>query len=100
MSAFATYGKITAQPGKRDELAAILLEASRGMEDVDGCRLYIVNIPEDDPNTIWVTELWRDAEAHDASLRDERAIALIRKARPLIAGAESIRLKPVGGKGL
>ncbi len=100
LSKFAMYGKMTAHPGKRDELAQLLLEASRGLGDVDECELYIINVSVDDPDVIWVTELWRDADAHARSLQNEGVLALIQRARPLIAGIETIRLKPVGGKGL
>jgi quinol monooxygenase YgiN len=100
MNKFSMYGKITAHPGKRDELIQLLLEASRSLEDIDGCELYIINVSDDDSDAIWVTELWRDAEAHASSLKNEGVLALIQHARPLIAGIEPVRLRPVGGKGL
>lgn len=100
MSKYAMYGKFKAHPGKGGELAAILLEAAEQSRTFDGCELYIVNAAAEDPDTIWVTELWRDEEAHDASLQNEGAGALIGRAMPLIAGVEPIKLKPLGGKGL
>lgn len=100
MSKFAMYGKLTAQPGKREELVRILLEAAEHLKSNSGCELYIVNEAEGDPDTVWVTELWRDAEAHAASLKDEKTLAQIASAKPLIAGADPVRLRPVGGKGL
>ncbi|MFC5471375.1 putative quinol monooxygenase [Cohnella suwonensis] len=99
MSKFAMYGKFKAQPGQGDALAGILLEAAEQSESVAGCELYIVNVSEEDSDTIWVTELWSDAEAHDAFLRNEDAQALIGRARPLIAGVEPVKLRPLGGKG-
>lgn len=100
MNKFAMYGKLTASPGKREELVSLLLEASRSLKDMAGCELYIINESADDPDTIWVTELWSDAEAHTGSLKNEEVLAVIQRARPLIAGTESVRLRPVGGKGL
>jgi len=100
MSKFAMFGKLTAHPGKRGELVALLLESARDLEEFGGCDLYLIHESEDDPDTVWVTELWRDAEAHAASLRDERIRAVIARARPLIAGIEPVRVRPVGGKGL
>ncbi len=100
MNKFTMYGKMTAQPGKRDELVNLLLEASRSLDDMEGCELYIINESVDDPDAIWVTELWRDAQAHADSLKNEEVMAVIQRARPLIAGVEPIRLRPVGGKGL
>lgn len=100
MSKFGFYGKFTAHSGKRDEFVQILLEAAASMQTVDGCELYIVNVTDDDPDTVWVTEVWRDAEAHKASLENEDAKALIHRARPMIAGVEQIKLRTLGGKGL
>ncbi|MBO9599268.1 MAG: antibiotic biosynthesis monooxygenase, partial [Cohnella sp.] len=84
----------------REELVSILLEASESLEHMEGCHHYIINESVDDPDTIWITELWRDAEAHAESLKNEQVLAVIQRARPLIAGIEPIRLRPVGGKGL
>jgi quinol monooxygenase YgiN len=94
------YGKLIAHPGKRDDLVKILLEAAEMLEANENCEMYIVNIPDNDPNSVWVTELWKDAEAHAASLTDARVLELLKRGRPLIAGAEPIRLHPVGGKGI
>lgn len=89
----------TACSGKRDELVSLLLEASRSLNDMEGCELYIINESVDDPDAIWVTELWRDEGAHADSLKNEEVLAVIQRARPLIAGVEPVRLRPVGGKG-
>lgn len=100
MSKFAMYGKLTTLVGERDILVQILLEAAEMLKSDDGCEIYIINVSDDDPNAIWVTELWRDAEAHAASLKNEGVLALIQRGRPLIASIEPIRLQPVGGKGI
>ncbi len=94
------FGKLTTHPGKREELVSLLLEASGSLQEMEGCHHYIINESVDDPDTIWITELWRDAEAHAESLKNEQVLAVIQRARPLIAGIEPIRLRPVGGKGL
>ena len=100
MNKFAMYGKLIAHPGQRDALVQTMLEAANQLDSMEGCELYIINMSEDDPDVVWITELWRDAEAHAASLRDENVLALIQKCKPLIAGAEPIKLRPVGGKGI
>ncbi|MBD2867353.1 putative quinol monooxygenase [Paenibacillus arenilitoris] len=101
MEKFTMYGKLTAQPGKRDELVQILLEAAEGLRDYEGCLLYIVNVSDEEPDAVWVTELWTNAEAHAASLKNEAAMEQIKRARPIIASVDNpIRLRPVGGKGL
>jgi quinol monooxygenase YgiN len=94
-------GRIVAQPGRGDELAAILLEAAAGLEANPDCLLYVVSRSVDDPDSIWVTEAWTDRAAHAASLEDEGARALIARARPIIASfADRAELRPEGGKGL
>jgi len=100
MEKFAMYGKLIAHPGKRDELAGILLEAADMLSDNADCELYIVNVSDNDPNAVWVTELWSSAEAHAASLQGADTSELLQRGRKLIAGAEPLKLQPLGGKGL
>ncbi|MFC3711599.1 putative quinol monooxygenase [Sphingoaurantiacus capsulatus] len=91
-------GKMIAHPGKRDELAKILLDGVAGMP---GCLSYIVAIDPKDANAIWVTEVWTDAAAHAASLKLPQVRAAITKGRPLIAAfGEHITTVPLGGHGL
>jgi quinol monooxygenase YgiN len=99
MSKFGLCTKFTTHEGQRDSLVDVLLEAASGMESVEGCELYVVNIPDNEPDSVWVTEIWSDPSAHQASLSLEDAKVLIQRARPLIAGVEQIKLRPVGGKG-
>lgn len=100
MNHFAMYGKLTARPGQRDALADILLEAADLLKSNNDCYLYIVNVSDDDPNAVYVTELWKDADAHAASLKNEEVLASIQRGRSLIIGAEPIKLRALGGKGL
>src|ERR1700719_2693407 len=58
-------GKMTAVEGKRDELIAILLQATK---DMPGCLSSIVAKAPADATTIWVTEVWEDQASHKASL--------------------------------
>lgn len=100
MSKFGLYSKITAQPGQRDALVAVLLDAAAMMQHVSDCELYVVNVSPTEPEVIWVTEVWISAEAHQASLTLESVKETIKRGRPLIAGFERIEIVPVGGKGL
>jgi len=94
-------GKLTAERGKGDELAAILLEAAELLGTDENCLLYVVNRVDRQPDTVLVTEAWRGEEAHRASLEREEVRALISRAGPLLAGPpEPIRIRPLGGKGL
>jgi quinol monooxygenase YgiN len=100
MNKFAMYGKITAHKGERDTLVQMLLEVAERLDVMQGCELYIINVSDEDPDIVWVTELWIDTEAHAASLKNEDVLALIQRARPLIVSMEPIKLRPVGGKGI
>ncbi|KKC49008.1 antibiotic biosynthesis monooxygenase [Paenibacillus sp. D9] len=100
MSKYAMFGKMKAHPGKRAELLDLLLGAAKTLDEMEGCEHYIIHEAADDEDTIWITELWLNEEAHAASLRNEQVLAVIGQARPLIAAIEPIRVRPVGGVGL
>lgn len=100
LSKYGAYGKITAQPGKRDELAQLLLEAAEVLRPFEGCELYIVSTVVDDPDSVWVTEIFSDSEAHKASLQLDAVKEIIQRGIPLMAGGEQIKFQPLGGKGL
>jgi quinol monooxygenase YgiN len=100
LSRFGLYGKITVQPGQREAMAAVLLEAARLLQDDPQCELYLVNASESEPDVIWVSEVWSSREAHSAALARDDVRALIQRGGPLIAGGERIDVVPLGGKGL
>ena len=100
MSAYGCYVKFTAQPGQRDTLVELLLSAAEGVKTAPGCELYLINISAVEPESVWVTEVWRSQQEHDASLNIEGARELIQQVLPLLAGRpERIDLVPIGGKG-
>ena len=101
MSAYGCYVKFTAQPGQRDTLVEHLLRAAAAVERAAGCELYIINTSPTEPETVWVTEVWRSQEEHDASLTGADARQAIQQVIPLLAGSpEKIDLLPIGGKGI
>lgn len=101
MSTYGSYVKLTAHSGQQAQLLELLVEAADAMTDVKGCDMYIVNTSPNDPDSVWVTEIWRSREEHDASLTGETAKAQIQRALLLLAGPpEAIILQPIGGKGL
>jgi quinol monooxygenase YgiN len=93
MSQSAMYGKVIAQPGQRDAVVELLLEASRLLMPLAGCYLYVVNVMvvPSEPDAVWVTEIWATQADHDASLQMDSLKELIVRARPFIAGLESVR---------
>ncbi|MBW8350059.1 antibiotic biosynthesis monooxygenase [Bacillus sp. IITD106] len=100
MGKYALFGKLIAKDGEREALVKILLTVAESMQDLDDCEIYLVNISPEEPNSVFVYEVWSDESAHQASLSLEATQTLIQKAKPIIAGMERIAtLSPRGGKG-
>lgn len=95
---YGLIGKMTATPGQRDALIAILLEGTTAMP---GCLSYVVAADPADVDAIWITEVWDSEASHTASLQLPAVQAAIVRARPLIAGFSNRTVTtPVGGVGL
>ena len=85
-------------PGRRDELAAILVEGTRAMP---GCLSYVVAADLAEPDALWITEVWDNKASHQTSLSLPVVQAAIAKGRPMIAGFNSrVETAPIGGVGL
>jgi len=94
---YGLISAILAVPGKRGELAMILM----GMDSMPGCLGYIVANDLTDPDSLWVTEVWETQQAHADSLALPEVQAAIARGRPLIAGfGTRVETEPVGGAGL
>jgi quinol monooxygenase YgiN len=97
---YGLIGKMTAAPGQRDALIAILLDDG-GIDAMPGCLSYVVATDAADADAIWITEVWDSKASHDASLTLPSVQQAISRARPMIAGfGPSIVTTPVGGLGL
>ena len=95
---FGLIGKMTAAPGRRDDLIGILLESVSGMP---GCLSYVVARDPSDADAIWITEIWDSQTSHKASLSLPSVQQAIAKGKALIARLDqSIVTEPVGGQGL
>ncbi len=95
---YGLIGKMSAVPGQRDALAAILLE---GMDRMPGCLSYVIATDPSDADALWITEVWDSQESHQASLTLPTVKEAIGKGRPLIAGfSNRVETVPIGGHGL
>jgi quinol monooxygenase YgiN len=95
---FGLIGRITATPGQRDALVAILLD---GTDAMPGCLSYIVATDPADSDAIWITEVWDAESSHRASLQLPAVQAAIRAGKPFIASFDQHTVTtPVGGHGL
>lgn len=94
---YGLIGKLRAVEGQAERLATILA----GMGDMPGCLGYVAALDPEDPDVVWVTEVWETTEAHAASLQLPAVQAAIAEGRPLIAGFEERHeTQPIGGVGL
>jgi len=102
MVRYGLHSKIKSKAGSFDKLTQILLDASTLATAAKGCRLYFISKDKDDPDAIWVTEVWDSKEDHDNSLKVESIMALIAQAMPLIDGTpEKVQeLEIMGGLGI
>jgi quinol monooxygenase YgiN len=82
---FANVGTLETVPGKRDELVAHLVRPNDSLARI-GCLSYEVGVNDDEPNTVFVVELWESAAAHRASLDLPEVREAIAAARPLLTG--------------
>ena len=95
---YGVIGKMRAVAGRRDDLAAILLE---GVSQMPGCLAYVGATDASDAEVLWVTEAWDRKDCHAAALSLPFVKDSIARAKPLIAAFEQyIETTPVGGHGL
>ena len=85
---FANVGTLGAQPGQRDELIAILTRLNPELRNA-GCLRYEVGINADEPDNVFIAEIWESAQAHQNSLQLPSVKAAIAEARPLLSGKMS-----------
>lgn len=99
MHKYGLHGRLQAKQGHGNALAAILLQASQLVSSAKGCHLYLVSKDAQDPDSVWVTEVWDSKEDHDNSLHLEGVGPLIAQAIPLLAGKpeKGAELEVLGG---
>lgn len=91
---YGIVGQMKAAPGKRAELIGYLMEGTQAMP---GNLAYIIAEDLADPDSIWITEVWRSKDDHAASLSLPSVQQAIAKGRPLIAGfGTRVETRPLG----
>jgi quinol monooxygenase YgiN len=97
---YGYIGSMKTEPGKRDEVIAIMLKGADGLRGA-GCHQYTVGASAADDVTIWTCEVWGTKEQHDASLQLPEAREAIAEAMPMIAGDFTrVETEVRGGLGL
>ncbi len=99
MTAVARYGKAIAHEGQGAALAKHLLAAAEGLASDPGCVLYLINQEKGNPDTVWVTEVWRSQADLDASVARIRGSEQVAAAMALVSYWQVIEVEPLGGKG-
>jgi quinol monooxygenase YgiN len=95
---YGLIGKMTAHPGQREALIAVLTESTGEMP---GCLSYVVARDAKEADALWVTEVWKSQADHQGSLKLPSVQAAIAKGRPLIKDmGPYFETEPVGGFGL
>ncbi|MDQ4116052.1 MAG: antibiotic biosynthesis monooxygenase [Actinomycetota bacterium] len=95
------YVRMVARPGRGTDLADSLLRVADGMGAAPGCEAYVVNAAPDEPDTVWVTEVWSDAAASEEALNRDLGDAGLGEVLELLAEPpEYIEVSPLGGPGL
>jgi len=90
--------KLTAIPGKREELIRKLRESAG---DMPGCLSYVVAKDSAEENTLWVTEVWDTLTSHDASLSLPSVRNAIPQTKAIVSSFDKIAVtSPVWGVGL
>lgn len=80
---YGLIGQILAQPGERSMLQGVFVGL---VGQMPGCVSYVVAEDRENPDALWITEVWDSQEHHAASLElpvVKNAIAL---GRPHIVG--------------
>jgi quinol monooxygenase YgiN len=69
--------------GKRDELVDILRKERQACP---GCQSYVIAYDSNNPNAIWITEVWDTKESHAASLNLPDVQSAISQGQTMILG--------------
>lgn len=98
---YALINKLTAKPGKREEVISVLLESGELFQNNPSCIHYLVYEDTTYPNVIWVEDVWKNKNDHIAALAKPELKPYIEKTIPLLEGMpEQHEIHFTGGKGL
>jgi quinol monooxygenase YgiN len=101
MGRFAQHTKLRATAGNADRLAAKFVESVELQRANPACELMIVSKSPVDGDVVYLTEVWSSESDWEAA-RSSPVVATWAKDMPSLVAEppQSVRLDPVGGKGL
>ena len=97
---FAQHAKMTVKPNMRDEVIQLLNKSAELLDRIPGCVYYLISIPEE-PDVVWVSELWTSKEAKDALAASPETTKTMKELMPFIASVtDRTGMRVVGGFGM
>ena len=101
MSKVSVFVKLTAKPGKRDEMVEALAAVSPLVDAEEGTEWYTVHVDQTDENVVWMLEVYADQAAFDTHGSGEALGQLFGSLGGIIGAPPEMHMAtPVGGKGL
>ena len=101
MTKVALVAKMTAAPGKRDELVEAFGALFGAVEGEEGTEVYALHLDAGNEDVVWCYELYRDMEALTAHGTSDAMKAMGPQFGSLLAGSPELSfLTPVRAKGL
>jgi quinol monooxygenase YgiN len=101
MGRFAQHTTLVATEGNADRLAGKFLESVEMQRGNPACELMMVSRSPVDDDVVVLTEVWSSESEWDQARNSPAIAAWAKDMAPLVAEApQSVRLDPLGGKGL
>ena len=66
MTQIAQFARFAAKPGQGDKVFAALADASAAAAQEEGTLVYAIHVAPEDPDTVWMYELYTGPEAQAA----------------------------------
>ena len=90
----AVIGTIDVKPGARDEvLLAVLAHRARSLSDEPGTIQFEVLVPSDDPNKLYLFELYADTPAFFAHMKGASMAKITQEVGHLVVSLTGIQSK-------
>jgi quinol monooxygenase YgiN len=87
---FGICGKLTAQPGRREEVIGLIRDGARALGEASGLIACTVIAALEEPDTIVLTETWTGKAAHDAWTGSEPGQMVAQQIAALLAGPPAV----------
>lgn len=101
MSKISLIAKLTIAEGKNEEVEQRLAELIAAAEEEQGLEVYSAHRDNEDPNTYYFFEMYRDDEALSVHGKGDQMRGAMKALGGLLAGRPEVtRMTPLVGKGL